>query len=102
MSPLAGQRRLLRPAKGDIFMESKRGHFHGVATGSVLTIDNASQRCCDAVMRRPLRFQYPGANYKLMSRSDRREEFFRDDTDRRTFFSTLVQGRISTLLCLGR
>jgi len=32
MSPFAGQRRLRRPAVGDIFIESKRGHFHGVAT----------------------------------------------------------------------
>jgi hypothetical protein len=40
-------------------------------------------------MRRPLRVQYPGASYDLMSRGDRRGERFRDDTDRRTFLSTL-------------
>ena len=40
-------------------------------------------------MSRPLRVQYPAAIYHLMSRGDRREEIFRDDTDRRTFLSTL-------------
>src|SRR6266496_1421273 len=38
MSPLAGQRRLRRPAEGDIFIESNRGHFHGVATLSKIVL----------------------------------------------------------------
>src|SRR6266487_4010775 len=38
MSPFAGQRRLRRPAVGDIFIESKRGHFHGVATNVESTL----------------------------------------------------------------
>ena len=40
-------------------------------------------------MRRPLRVQYPGAIYHLMSRGDHREPTFRDDIDRRTFLATL-------------
>ena len=37
----------------------------------------------------PLRVQYPGAIYHLMSRGDHREPTFRDDIDRRTFLATL-------------
>ncbi len=40
-------------------------------------------------MPRPLRVEYPGAIYHLMSRGDHRESIFRDDTDRRTFIATL-------------
>jgi hypothetical protein len=40
-------------------------------------------------MGRQLRIQYPGAIYHLMSRSDRREEIFRDDLDREDFLKTL-------------
>lgn len=47
-------------------------------------------------MRRPLRVQYPGSIYRLRSRGDRRGELFRDDTDRRTFLSTLGEARDHT------
>jgi len=40
-------------------------------------------------MPRPLRVEYPGAIYHLMSRGDHREAIFRDDADCRTFLNTL-------------
>jgi hypothetical protein len=40
-------------------------------------------------MPRPLRIQYAGACYHLMSRGDRREVIFADDADRRQFIATL-------------
>ena len=43
-------------------------------------------------MLRPWRVQYAGTIYLLRSRGDRREEFFCDDTDRRTFLSGVGQG----------
>jgi putative transposase len=42
-------------------------------------------------MGRKLRVQYSGAIYHLMNRGDRREEIFRDDTDRECFLTTLGQ-----------
>jgi putative transposase len=42
-------------------------------------------------MPRKLRVQYPGATYHLMSRGDRREAVFKDDTDRQRFLATLGQ-----------
>jgi putative transposase len=42
-----------------------------------------------AAMARQLRIQYEGAIYHLMSRGDRREEIFRDDSDRKRFLETL-------------
>ncbi|MBP8259215.1 MAG: transposase, partial [Verrucomicrobia bacterium] len=42
-----------------------------------------------APMPRPFRIQFAGAIYHLMSRGDRREPIFRDDTDRRGFLATL-------------
>ena len=41
-------------------------------------------------MARKLRIQFPGAIYHLMSRGDRREEIFRDDSDRESFLQTLA------------
>ena len=40
-------------------------------------------------MPRPLRIEYAGACYHLMSRGDRREEIFRDDLDRKRFLEVL-------------
>ncbi len=40
-------------------------------------------------MARPLRVEYPGARYHLMSRGDRREAIFRDDQDRAGFVGLL-------------
>src|SRR5687768_12893033 len=40
-------------------------------------------------MARKLRIQFPGAIYHLMSRGDRREKIFHDDTDRESFLQTL-------------
>lgn len=40
-------------------------------------------------MARKLRIEYPGAVYHVMSRGDRREVIFRDDTDREVFLRTL-------------
>ncbi len=47
-------------------------------------------------MPRPLRVEYPGAIYHLMSRGDHRESIFRDDADRRTFMSTLGEACAKT------
>jgi REP element-mobilizing transposase RayT len=40
-------------------------------------------------MPRPLRVEFAGAIYHLMSRGDHREAIFRDDEDRQTFLRTL-------------
>ena len=45
----------------------------------------------NAVMPRPLRIQYAGARYHVMSRGDRREAIFYDDADRVEFLRTLGQ-----------
>ncbi|HEY3856824.1 MAG TPA: transposase [Verrucomicrobiae bacterium] len=42
-------------------------------------------------MARKLRVQYPGAIYHVLSRGDRREAIFKDDTDREMFLQTLEQ-----------
>ena len=42
-------------------------------------------------MARKLRIQYPGALYHVMSRGDRRDAIFQDDSDRRSFLETLAQ-----------
>jgi REP element-mobilizing transposase RayT len=44
-----------------------------------------------AFMPRPLRIEYAGAIYHVMSRGDRREMIFLDDDDRRSFLQTLGQ-----------
>ena len=40
-------------------------------------------------MPRPLRIEFAGAIYHLMSRGDHREAIFLDDEDRQTFLRTL-------------
>lgn len=40
-------------------------------------------------MARKLRVEYPGAIYHVMSRGDRREPIFKDDSDRKCFLETL-------------
>ena len=45
----------------------------------------------NAVMPRPLRIQYAGARYHVMSRGDRREAIFYDDAYRVEFLRTLGQ-----------
>ncbi len=42
-------------------------------------------------MPRPLRIQYPGAMYHVMSRGNRREDIFLDDVDRHDFLKTLAE-----------
>jgi len=42
-------------------------------------------------MPRPLRLQYEGAIYHVMSRGDRREAIFCDDKDRAEFLRALGQ-----------
>ena len=42
-------------------------------------------------MARPLRIEYPGAIYHLLSRRDRREDIFWDERDRRSFLELLEQ-----------
>jgi putative transposase len=42
-------------------------------------------------MPRPLRIQYAGARYHVMSRGDRREAIFHEDADRVEFLRTLGQ-----------
>jgi hypothetical protein len=43
------------------------------------------------VIPRPLRIQYAGARYHVMSRGDRREAIFYDDADRKLFLDLLGQ-----------
>src|SRR5215211_5394110 len=40
-------------------------------------------------MTRPLRIEYPGAIYHVLSRGDRREAIFRTDADRKLFLDLL-------------
>jgi putative transposase len=47
-------------------------------------------------MSRPLRIQYAGARYHVMSRGDRREAIFHDDADRLEFVRTLGQACLKT------
>jgi REP element-mobilizing transposase RayT len=42
-------------------------------------------------MPRPLRIEYPEARYHVMSRGDRREDIFADETDRKGFLAILGQ-----------
>ena len=42
-------------------------------------------------MARKLRIQYPGAVYHVMSRGDRREAIFKDETDREPFLTTVAE-----------
>jgi REP element-mobilizing transposase RayT len=47
-------------------------------------------------MPRPLRIEYEGAIYHVMSRGDRREPIFRDDADRKCFLETLGEACAKT------
>src|SRR5437762_12605913 len=47
-------------------------------------------------MPRPLRIEYPGALYHVMSRGDQREAIFWDDEDRYQFLSTLGEACLKT------
>ncbi len=47
-------------------------------------------------MARPLRVEFEGAVYHLMSRGDRREAIFRDDTDRNGFVELLAEACLKT------
>ncbi len=42
-------------------------------------------------MARPLRIEFPGAIYHVISRGDRRESIFEDDVDRNVFLTALGQ-----------
>jgi hypothetical protein len=42
-------------------------------------------------MARPLRIEYPGAIYHVLSRGDRREAIFRTEADRELFLDLLDQ-----------
>jgi putative transposase len=42
-------------------------------------------------MPRPLRVEYPGALYHVVSRGNRREAIFIEDTDRELFLATFAQ-----------
>jgi putative transposase len=47
-------------------------------------------------MPRPLRIEYEGARYHVMSRGDRREAIFHDDVDRQQFLRTLGEACLKT------
>jgi len=47
-------------------------------------------------MPRKLRIQYPGAMYHVMNRGDRREDIFKDDTDRQRFLGSLGEACFKT------
>jgi hypothetical protein len=65
--------------------------------GAELTIDTAATfGVMNVVMPRPLRIQYAGALYHVMSRGDRREAIFYDDADRVEFLRTLGQACLKT------
>ena len=40
---------------------------------------------------RPLRIEFPGAVYHVMSHGDRREKVFDDNDDRKTFLAEVVE-----------
>jgi putative transposase len=42
-------------------------------------------------MARSIRIQYPGAQYHVMARGNRRERIYRDEDDRRIFLKTLAE-----------
>ena len=50
----------------------------------------------NATMPRPLRIQYAGARYHVMSRGNRREAIFYDDADRVEFLRNLGQACLKT------
>lgn len=52
--------------------------------------------CKGDVMPRPLRIEYAGARYHVMSWGDRREAIFHDDADRQEFLRTLGQACLKT------
>ena len=56
---------------------------------SVLTIDTFVGWSQHLGMSRQLPIEYPGAIYHVMSRGNRRERIFRDETDRRLFLAAL-------------
>ena len=68
------------------------GRFAGGAKplGSVLDIDTWRRHSHCPVVARKLRVEYPGAIYHVMSRGDRRELIFHDQTDRQRFVQTTV------------
>jgi putative transposase len=43
-------------------------------------------------MSRPLRIEFPVANYQVTSRSNRREPIFDDDSDRPALLSVMEKG----------
>ncbi len=47
-------------------------------------------------MPRPLRIEYPGAIYHVISRGDRRELIFLEDGDRHSFLKTLGESWAKT------
>jgi putative transposase len=47
-------------------------------------------------MPRKLRIEYPGAVYHVMNRGDRREDIFKDDTDRERFLAALGEACAKT------
>jgi REP element-mobilizing transposase RayT len=47
-------------------------------------------------MPRPLRIEYVGARYHVMSRGDRQEAIFSDDADRQQFLRTLGEACLKT------
>jgi putative transposase len=61
----------------------------GANEGSELEIDNCKSFSKKIVMPRPLRIEYAGACYHLMSRGDRREDIFLDEADRERFLELL-------------
>jgi len=65
----------------------------GKGEGSELSIDIDLRF---VLMARPLRIEYPGAIYYVLSRGDRREAIFRTDADRRLFLDLLGQTCRST------
>ena len=57
--------------------------------GSELSIDTLSGSITICSMARPLRIEYPGAIYHVVSRGARREAIFRIEADRKLFLDLL-------------
>ena len=66
-----------------VFLSYERGRSLLSTLGVVL--------CEGSVMPRPLRIEYAGVRYHVISRGDRRGAIFHDDADRQEFLRTLGQ-----------
>src|SRR5436190_533160 len=95
-----GQRKQLTPSQLEIVRQIAEGKSNGEIAddlekgekgkrGQSLLLTQAGRLATLSRMSRPLRIQYEGALYHVVSRGDRREAIFLDDADRSEFLRTL-------------